>query len=317
MGCIALGSCFAETIGEQLHGLKFPICINPFGILYQPDVLGRALRRLADPKPYEAEELFFHQDVWRHFDFHSRYAHTNREQALELMNAQLEAGARALREADLLLLTLGTAWGYALAGEAAPAANCHKLPGSYFVRRRLTVEACIGALEDGLAWARAVNPGLKTLLTVSPVRYLREGAVENQRSKATLLMAAEALCDRVGETYYFPAYELLMDELRDYRWYADDLCHPSAAAARYIGQRFETALCDETTQALNGRLRALAEAAAHRPFFPATAGHQAFVRRQLDGIAALERAFPFLNLVQERAVFQSQLLPKPSGDEAV
>lgn len=317
MGCVALGSCFAETIGRQLHELKFPICINPFGILYQPDVLGRALRRLADPRPYVAEELFFHQDLWRHFDFHSRYAHPDREKALALMNAQLAEGAQALRDAELLLLTLGTAWGYALAGEAGPAANCHKLPDSYFVRRRLTVETCVEALEDGLVWARAVNPGLKVLLTVSPVRYLREGVVQSQRSKATLLLAAEALCERVGEVCYFPAYELLIDELRDYRWYADDLCHPSAAAARYIGQRFEAALCDEASQALNKRLRVLAEAARHRPFFPETPGHQAFVQRQLKVIAALERSFPFLDMGPEKAVFEAQQRAQPSGDEAV
>lgn len=314
---LCLGSCFAESMGQRLAAAKFPVGINPFGPLYQPNVLAQALHRLAQAQPYTADELFFHQEVWRHFDFHSRYAHPLPHEALAQMNESLAQGHAQLAQSHYLLLTLGTAWVYELEGQDGPVANCHKLPGHYFRHRRLTVADCVESLAGAIVAARVQQPQLKVIISVSPVRYLREGLTENQRSKGILMLAAEALCQQLPEVWYFPAYEMVLDELRDYRFFAEDMSHPSSLATDYIWAGFASAFFDQPTQALSRQLQALKQAAAHRPFFAETPAHQAFVKKQLQLLEQLQQAHPYLDLEPEYQAFARQLAPKPSPDISV
>ncbi len=301
---LGMGSCFAEEIGARLKTAKFRVQLNPFGILYDPLSIGRGLQRLLDGRTIAPEELFLHQGLWRHFDFHSRYAHPDREKALAQMNHSILQTGQYLQETDILILTLGTA--YLFADGETPVSNCHKLPAARFTRRKGDVDEICRALSDPVQALRKVRPDLKILLTVSPVRHLRHGMVENQRSKATLVLASEKLEKELAGVLYFPAYELLLDDLRDYRFYARDMVHPNDQAIQYIWDHFQHSFFDETTRQLVQRIERLHQAMAHRPFFPETEEHRQFLANQVRQVAELQEALPGLDFSRELAYFAGQ-----------
>lgn len=277
---LALGSCFAEQIGARLARAKFRVTVNPTGILFNPLSIVAALRSY--PTPVGREELHCDGGRWFHFGFHGDFAAPTADEALQRMNAARRAGAEALDAADRVVLTLGTAWIYERGGEVV--ANCHRQPAAQFTRRRLTVEEVTGALAAAIEGPLA---GREIILTVSPVRHLGDGLAGNAASKATLRLAAEQLTERYASVSYFPAYEILTDDLRDYRFYADDLVHPSPQAVAYIWEKFSAAALTPAAQALLPEVEAIAAAAAHRPRDPHSAAHRDFCRRMLERIAAL------------------------------
>ena len=277
---LALGSCFAEQIGARLARAKFRVTVNPTGILFNPLSIVEALRSY--PTPVGREELHCDGGRWFHFGFHGDFAAPTADEALQRMNAARRAGAEALDTADRVVLTLGTAWVYERGGEVV--ANCHRQPATEFTRRRLTVEEVTGALAAAIEGPLA---GREVILTVSPVRHLGDGLAGNAASKATLRLAAEQLTERYASVSYFPAYEILTDDLRDYRFYADDLVHPSPQAVAYIWEKFSAAALTPAAQALLPEVEAIAAAAAHRPRDPHSAAHRDFCRRMLERIAAL------------------------------
>lgn len=277
---LALGSCFAEQIGDRLARAKFRVTVNPTGILFNPLSIVEALRSY--PTPVGREELHCDGGRWFHFGFHGDFAAPTADEALQRMNAARRAGAEALDAADRVVLTLGTAWVYERGGEVV--ANCHRQPATEFTRRRLTVEEVTGALAAAIEGPLA---GREVILTVSPVRHLGDGLAGNAASKATLRLAAEQLTERYASVSYFPAYEILTDDLRDYRFYADDLVHPSPQAVAYIWEKFSAAALTPEAQALLPEVEAIAAAAAHRPRDPHSAAHRDFCRRMLERIAAL------------------------------
>jgi hypothetical protein len=298
---LSLGSCFAEHLGQRLTEAKFPVLSNPFGILYHPLVLAQALDRLGSDQAYKAEDLFLHQDLWRHFDFHSRYAHPDKDAQLQLINQQRKKGQDFLAQARVLILTLGTAWGYRWREDGRLVANCHKLPTRQFDRFRSSPEEVVEALGAALRTCRQRNPKLHVLLTVSPVRHIRDGLVENQRSKAVLLLATERLARQLDFVDYFPAYELVLDDLRDYRFFEPDLTHPNSLAVDYVWEHFTQATWTPDTRSLAQAVLRLVRAARHRPFHPETPGHQAFVQRTLAQMTELEGQHPFLDFAAEKA----------------
>lgn len=277
---LALGSCFAEQIGARLARAKFRVTVNPTGILFNPLSIVAALRSYRTPVC--REELHCDGGRWFHFGFHGDFAAPTADEALQRMNAARRAGAEALDAADRVVLTLGTAWVYERGGEVV--ANCHRQPATEFTRRRLTVEEVTGALAAAIEGPLA---GREVILTVSPVRHLGDGLAGNAASKATLRLAAEQLTERYASVSYFPAYEILTDDLRDYRFYADDLVHPSPQAVAYIWEKFSAAALTPEAQALLPEVEAIAAAAAHRPRDPHSAAHHDFCRRMLERIAAL------------------------------
>lgn len=278
-GILALGSCFAEHIGAWLGDLRYRLCLNPFGTLFNPYSMAQALEWLGGEQPFGAEQLQEHQGLWFSFLHHGRFSRAERDEALELMRAELEAGRRAWRQADWGILTLGTAWVYALSEQPQNVvANCHKLPSERFVRYRLSVEQIVERLAGALQTWKEYRPNLRIVLSVSPVRHVKDGLIENQRSKAVLLLAAQELSERLPWLYYFPAYEILMDELRDYRFYDSDLCHPSPDAVRHIKRRFEQSLLHSDDYALRREFQRLAADQKHRPLHPDSPENAAFHR---------------------------------------
>lgn len=304
---LCMGSCFAEHMGRRLADGKLSVVLNPFGILYQPLVLARALHRLLEGQEYGAEELIKVDGVYRHYDFHSRLADPDPGRALQLMNDSLRRGREQLLRADHLLLTLGTAGGFYLRSSGEPVANCHRQPGDFFDRRRSRPAEVAAALGQAIAACRAHRPELSVLISVSPVRHLRDGPVENQRSKATLVLAAEQLCKEVPHVHYFPALELLLDDLRDYRFYDRDLAHPSATAIDYVWDYFRRSLLDEQAARLVDAAHDLQRAMDHRPLFPGSQAHQQFVRAQLQRIRQLADEFPKADWQAEQSHFKAYI----------
>ncbi|MDE7069810.1 MAG: GSCFA domain-containing protein [Alistipes sp.] len=301
---LALGSCFAEHLSARLAEAKFRIASNPTGVLFNPLSIAAALETFLAPRPVAEEELHTHRGLHFHYDFHGSFSDDDPHRALARMNAARAAGAEALRQADRLILTFGTAWVYELRETGEAVANCHKQPTTLFRRRRLSTEEIVARFGKLLSGALADR---QVILSVSPVRHLGEGLADNFASKATLRLAVEELQRRHANAVYFPAYEILMDDLRDYRFYADDLVHPSAPAIEYIWELFTQSCLTERARALQPQIRAVATAARHRPLHPGSEAHRDFCRRQLEAIAALPEA----DLSAEREFFERQMRHTP------
>ena len=292
---LALGSCFAEHIAGRLAQAKFRVTANPSGILFNPLSIAAALRSYAGENPVRHSELGFDGELWFHYGFHGSFSAPEADQALAAMNAARKSGAEALRAADRIVLTFGTAWVYEHDG--AVVANCHRRPAAEFTRRRLGVDEIVTAFADLMAGPLG---GREVILTVSPVRHLGDSLAGNAVSKATLRLAAEQLTERFKCSAYFPAFEILTDDLRDYRFYADDLVHPAPQAVAYVWEKFAPAVLTDEALRLLPEAEAIVAAAAHRPRNPQGEAHRAFCRRQLERIAAL----PEMDFQSETAYFR-------------
>ena len=292
---LALGSCFAEHIAGRLAQAKFRVTANPSGILFNPLSIAATLRSYAGESPVQHSELGFDGELWFHYGFHGSFSAPEADQALAAMNAARKSGAEALRAADRIVLTFGTAWVYEHDG--AVVANCHRRPAAEFTRRRLGVDEIVTAFADLMAGPLG---GREVILTVSPVRHLGDSLAGNAVSKATLRLAAEQLTERFKCSAYFPAFEILTDDLRDYRFYADDLVHPAPQAVAYVWEKFAPAVLTDEALRLLPEAEAIVAAAAHRPRNPQGEAHRAFCRRQLERIAAL----PEMDFQSETAYFR-------------
>lgn len=298
---LVVGSCFAEHIGSRLQQMKWSAVVNPFGVLYNPLSIAEALGRLMDAKPYTEDDLtLYPHGGWSTWMHHSRYAHPDRSMALQLINESLATGSQMLAQTDMLIITLGTAWVYRLKEDGRVVGNCHKVPEREFVRQRLSVDEIVETFVALLDRLWSANPGARVLLTVSPVRHLKDGLHGNQLSKATLLLAVDELCRRMPERcVYFPAYEVLMDELRDYRFYAEDMAHPSKQAVDYVWERFVEHCTDEAAHAFMSEWSKVCRALEHRPFKPDSEQYRAFVRQNMLKIAELKEKYPYLEVQNE------------------
>jgi len=297
---LCMGSCFATHIGTWMQELKFPCLLNPFGILYNPVSIGKNMERLLIPKPYPQEDFVQQGGLWHSFDHHGVFSHPDLSQAVSGINAALQEAANFAQQANRLILTPGSAHVYTFKKTGQVVANCHKFPASDFEKRRLGVGEVVAALSVPIEQWRAARPDLEIILTISPVRHIRDGIVENQRSKATLVLALDELCRQFPYAHYFPAYELLLDDLRDYRFYEADMVHPNEQAIRYILNYFSETFYTKNTRSLNQRISKIISAANHRPLHPNTPEHLRFVQQQLAAIAELEKEFSFLDFDREK-----------------
>ena len=243
-----LGSCFSDNIGERLRRALFRVDVNPFGTLYNPASIAAAVRRLMENRPYSEAELFEFGGMWHSFDHHSKFSCADRSMALQKINARYEGGVQFLKTARWLIVTFGTAYAYCLSDTGAVAGNCHKMPASCFSRRLLPQRDVVDDWLATLACLHEWNPELKAIFTVSPIRHLADGAHGNQLSKSTLLLAIDELSRHAEWISYFPAFEIVMDELRDYRFYAADMVHPSDVAVDYVMERFSEACFSESAE---------------------------------------------------------------------
>ncbi|GAD06961.1 GSCFA family [Porphyromonas crevioricanis] len=290
-----LGSCFSRHIGDYLSELAFPTVVNPFGVLYNPLSMAGAIDRLRQPDPFLSSDLFFYEGRWSSYMHHSSFSHPSVELALEAMNTQLSEAARLLPSCSLLALTFGSARVYHLRESGEVVANCHKLPADRFLRRDVPLQELIDKWSGLVQELLSCYPRLNILLTVSPIRHLGDGATANALSKAKLLLLCNELQtiapDRV---HYFPAFEIMMDELRDYRFYADDLKHPSALAVRIIRERFTDALIEESVREAMSQVRALRLLQNHRPLQPSATDElqqKIEVKRQ-----QIRAKYPYINI---------------------
>lgn len=297
-----MGSCFAEHMAEKLRTHKFSTHLNPFGILYNPFSISQSILRLIHGEPYQSEQIFQHDELWHSYDHHGAFSDPEPEACLEKINTSLEEGSRFIQTADWVILTLGTAYVFVEKKQQRIVANCHKVPGNEFTRIRLSKQEVVFQLSGSIQAIRSINPSAKFIITVSPVRHIRDGLVANQRSKAALLLAVEEVTEQVPDVYYFPSYELLLDDLRDYRFYEADMIHPNALAVEYIWERFGEVFFSEGTLQLMKEVKKVVQAARHRPLHPGRAAHQRFVEAQLKKIVELEARYDFLNFVEERKV---------------
>lgn len=304
---LCMGSCFTENIGQLFQNHKFSALLNPLGILYNPFSIRNGLNLLLSSKKYTHTDLVQHQDLWHSFDHHGIFSHPDQAVVLDKINTHLIQARTFLPKTKVLILTLGTANVFMHQATQKVVANCHKLPNTNFEKRRLTVEEIINELIPVLEEIKQRAPATNIIFTVSPVRHIRDGLIENQLSKATLLLAIEGLTQKLSYTHYFPAYELVVDDLRAYRFYEKDMVHPNASAIQYIWEYFQQTYFSDTTLVLLKKIGKIVQASQHRPFHINTKTHQQFVQKQLVKIQTLSQQYPFIDFTKEQKVFQAQV----------
>ena len=312
---LVMGSCFAEHIGGRLEHMKFRTMVNPYGVLYNPLSIAEGLSRLLECRLFSEKELYeFPDGGWNTWLHHSRYSHPDKDEALAVINEGVERASHRLADADVLLLTFGTSWVYRLADTGEVIGNCHKVPERRFVRQRLSVQEIVGALAEVLHCVTDVNPRVKLVLTVSPVRHLKDGLHGNQLSKSTLLLAVDELCRRFPDRcYYFPAYEIVMDELRDYRFYSEDMAHPSKQAADYVWECFVEHCIAPDARHFMQQWEKVLSALSHRPFRPQSEQYREFVCKILSEMTELQERYPYLD-IQEEVSRCHTLLLRPADE---
>jgi len=303
------GSCFSENIGQKLIDLKFKVDMNPFGILYNPESIANSLKLLLKNQTFTESDLFFDQGLWNSFYHHSRFSDVNREMALEKINSRIKLSAEFLKTADILVITFGTAWVYELISTGQIVSNCHKIPAKQFNRFRLGVNEISEAYHHLLEELWKFNPNLKIIFTVSPIRHWKDGAVENQVSKSTLILSIERLITGIENRNcsYFPSYEIMMDELRDYRFYAEDMIHLSPVATDYIFDRFSKFLISKESMNLADNVIKIRKAVMHRPVSSSSVEYKKNLLLNLDKINKLSLSFPYLNFEQEKSYLKQKL----------
>lgn len=291
-----IGSCFATSIGGRMNDLLFPTLINPFGVLYNPFSISQSINNLMATQLFTEEQLFNHGGLWGSFYHHSSFSSPSKEECLSKINHALNEGRQFIISADFLVITLGTTWTYQHRKARNVVANCHKFPAKDFDRIPMTEDEVMQMLAVAIIKLREKNPKLKVILTVSPIRHWKDGAVNNMVSKATLIMAAQKMSLSLHDCYYFPAFEIMMDDLRDYRFYAEDMIHPSSVAVDYIFEKFVGAAIDSESVKLIPEIEKLIKAANHRPFNPNTPEHLQFKKTQLEKLKDLKNRFIHLRL---------------------
>jgi hypothetical protein len=298
-----LGSCFAENIGKELQNLKFNIDVNPFGVLFNPESICKSIERLIEAREFQEDELFFHDENWHSFMHHSKFSFPDKKICLQQINNRLTNSFEFIRKARFLILTFGTSWVYYHIQSDKPVSNCHKMPSNIFSRRLLEIDAIVDSYENLFNSLKEINKNLNIILTVSPVRHLRDGAEENQLSKAVLLVAVQTLC-RKGYASYFPAYEIVLDDLRDYRFYDTDMVHPSRQAIEYIFEKFSNSWLNDDTKKLNIEIRDIIKAFEHRPINEHSESAKKFAKQFLEKISKLEKHYPYLDFSEEKKHFE-------------
>ncbi|UYQ94392.1 GSCFA domain-containing protein [Chitinophaga horti] len=297
------GSCFAEEVGAMLQSGRFDVMLNPNGILFNPLSIVKSVNQYLDQRTYTEADLFQHNGAWHSYDHHSRFSGTDKEAVLAQINASQAAAAKQLKEADWLIITLGSAFGYTLKEGGQLVGNCHKMPQQQFNKKLHSAEEIITAIDNMMHRLFFANRKVKIIFTVSPVRYVRDGVVENNLSKAILLQAVHHLVNKFDRLYYFPAYELVIDDLRDYRFYKEDMVHPNAQAVQYVWEKFAGACLHQQAQATLKLVEDVSRARRHRPIIEDSEQHRQFLAGYAQKVRTLMEQHPYLDLKEELQYF--------------
>lgn len=293
-----IGSCFAENMGNYLQELCFPIQVNPFGILYNPVSIANSLGFLIEGKRFTEQDLFYANGLFNSFFHHSRFSDADPVNALKSINHQATAASDVLKKCSHLFITFGTSWVFRHKSSGVVVSNCHKIPAATFEHFRLSVVQITEAWLPLIGQLRSINPQLQIIFTVSPIRHLKDGAHENQLSKSTLLIAIEDLISKAGNDWisYFPSYELVLDELRDYRFYASDMTHLSETAVDFVREKFTATILDQEAKNISAELEKILPSLKHRPMNNNDNGYISFIDNQIEKLLLVQNKYPFVDV---------------------
>jgi hypothetical protein len=292
---VSLGSCFAVNMSEKLDYFKLHNVCNPFGILFHPLAIEKLISFSVTGKRFTEKDIFFHNELWHCFDIHSDLSNSNKEGLLISLNEIVEATKLQLQEATHVIITYGTSWVYRNIESDSIVANCHKVPQKQFKKELLAVDEIRESIANTMKLIHSVNPNCNIIFTVSPVRHIKDGFVENQWSKSNLIAALHQVINcQLSTVNYFPSYEIMMDELRDYRFYAEDMLHPSQVAIDYIWKRFKETTISETAFPTMDSVETIQKSLQHRPFNSESESHQKFEAKIKTKITKLVAQHPFM-----------------------
>jgi hypothetical protein len=287
---ITLGSCFSDEMGAKFNYFKFKVNANPFGVVFNPKSIENLIKRAVNEIWFTENDLVFHNELWHSFDVHSDFSSVDKDLILNRLNNTLNLFITHLKMASHVYITFGTSWVYVLHDSNKIVSNCHKLPQSHFTKKLLTVQEIESSIRSIFELVKKVNPECNIVFTVSPVRHIKDGFVENQRSKSHLITAIHN--EISSQNNYFPSFEIMMDELRDYRFYAPDMLHPSTVAIDYIWQKFaEVSINSDLTEVLL-EIDSVQKSLAHKPFNPETENHQKFLKNLNKKIETIQKIVP-------------------------
>ena len=307
---LLIGSCFTENIGQRFTQLKFSNLQNPHGILFNPVSVCKSILDYVHNKKYTEENLFYLNEAWHSWNHHSRFSSPNKLDSIQKINTSIQSAHDYLKQADYLFITLGSAWIYTFTEEAlgavpgSVASNNHKAAASWFKKKLLSNMETMNMLESMMKDVLNINPNIKFIYTISPVRHIKEGFIENNRSKAVLIDAVHQVINNHNENaFYFPSYEIVIDDLRDYRFYSEDMVHPNYLATDYVWEKLEKAYMNNETMQLNTAIRDINIAYNHKAFNPASEMHKSFLKRYYSKVQELQLAYPGLDFSKELAYF--------------
>ncbi|GGI56925.1 GSCFA domain-containing protein [Winogradskyella haliclonae] len=302
---LLLGSCFSENIGEKFNYFKFQNLVNPFGILFHPLAIEKLITNAINQKEYTEKDIFSHNEQWYCYDAHSRLSASNKEEILSQLNQSIQETYSFLQEATHVVITLGTSWVYRHIETDQFVANCHKVPQKKFLKELLSVNQISESLDAIVSLVTSVNPNAQFIFTVSPVRHVKDGFVENTQSKSHLITAIHQLLSfraQPRNLTYFPSYEIVMDELRDYRFYKEDMLHPNQLSIDYIWEKFVSVWIYQNSEAIMDEVDTIQKGLAHKPFNPNSEEHQKFLLRLQEKREALEHKFAHITFKKSHLI---------------
>ncbi len=295
---ILIGSCFSENIGDKLSYYQFQTIVNPFGILFHPKAIEKLIIDVINNKTYSEKDVFFNNEQWHSFNAHSSLSNANKETLLTTLNTTISKTNQQLKEATHVVITLGTSWVYKHITSNTVVANCHKVPQKEFSKEILSVDDISKSLEKIVSILKTTNPNISVVFTVSPVRHTKDGFIENMQSKSHLIsgihqfLASTSLNQQ--NNYYFPSYEIMMDELRDYRFYSEDMIHPNQTAINYIWDKFSSNWITDKAIKTMDKVATIQKGLAHKPFNPTSEQHLKFLKKLSIKKETLLKSFPFM-----------------------
>lgn len=274
-----LGSCFSENIGDKLSYYKFQSVQNPMGILFHPKAIEQLILNSINGKPYKEEDVFELNEGWHCFDAHSKMSSSAKKTLLQNLNIAIATTKKRLTDATHIIITLGTAWIYRYIKTDTIVTNCHKIPQKYFLKELLSVDEIVNSLNNIVTLIRSINPSTSIIFTISPVRHMKDGFIQNQRSKSHLIAGVHEVVASEGNNHYFPSYEIMMDELRDYRFYREDMIHPNTIAIQYVWEKFINCWFEQAALPVMKRVEEIQKGINHKPFHPNAKAHHRFLEK--------------------------------------
>ena len=303
---LTIGSCFSDEIGKRLTDLKFDGLINPFGVIFNSHSIQNLIERSIQKKYFTIADVHQNGEEFFCFDVHSSFNALTKEAVLEELNLTLDQVHDYILSCDVLMITLGTSWIYEWKTSNQVVANCHKVDAKQFEKRLLTTEENLKSLELIVSDLKKINPTIRIITTVSPVRHTKDGMIENNVSKARLLDALYELSLQNNQVEYFPSYELVLDDLRDYRFFKEDLIHPSKQAVDYIWEKFSETYFEQSTQTIIQKINKVISAINHRPFNEESDNHQQFLVKTIALMNELEKGNQ-LDFSAEKELLKSKI----------